>query len=92
MIGFGSYRYVYASGHSGEWFLTGFSPRKDKLSVYIMPGFSAFEALMRDLGRFKTGKSCLYIKQLSDIDLARLEELISQSVAVMEQKYDCRKD
>ena len=91
MVGFGSYHYVYASGRSGDWFLTGFSPRKDKLSVYIMPGFSDFAELMRDLGRFKTGKSCLYIKQLDDINLATLEELVRRSVAVMEQRYDCHK-
>lgn len=91
MVGFGSYHYTYASGRSGEWFITGFSPRKDKLSIYIMPGFSEFEAILSDLGRCKTGKSCLYIKQLSDVNMARLEELIARSVAVMEQRYDCQK-
>lgn len=91
MVGFGSYHYVYASGRSGEWFITGFSPRKDKLSIYIMPGFSEFAELMSDLGRFKTGKSCLYIKKLSDVSPSRLEDLIARSVAVMESRYECRK-
>lgn len=92
MVGFGSYHYTYASGRSGDWFLTGFAPRKDKLSVYIMPGFADFAALMKGLGPHKTGKSCLYIKRLADIDLGKLEALVAQSVALMEHRYDCCKD
>ena len=89
MVGFGSYQYAYASGRTGEWFVTGFAPRKDKLSVYIMPGFTDFADLMKLLGKFKTGKSCLYINNLKDVDLDVLEQLVAESVAVMEQRYDC---
>jgi hypothetical protein len=67
--------------------LTGFSPRKTALTVYIMPGFSRAAELMAKLGKFKTGKSCLYINKLEDIDLTVLEELITDSVAFMKEKY-----
>lgn len=80
IVGFGEYHYKYESGHEGDWFLTGFSPRKQNLTLYIMSGFSRYEALMKQLGTFKTGKSCLYIKRLKDIDLATLRELITLSV------------
>jgi hypothetical protein len=87
MVGFGSYHYKYASGREGDWFLTGFAPRKNDLTLYIMPGFDRFEALMKKLGKHKTGKSCLYIKRLSDIDPAVLKELVAGSVAYMRQQY-----
>jgi hypothetical protein len=87
MVGFGSYHYKYASGREGDWFLTGFAPRKNDLTLYIMPGFDRFEALMKRLGKHKTGKSCLYIKRLSDIDPAVLKELVADSVAHMRQQY-----
>jgi len=87
MVGFGSYHYKYASGREGDWFLTGFAPRKNDLTLYIMPGFDRFEALMKKLGKHKTGKSCLYIKRLSDIDPAVLKELVADSVAYMRQQY-----
>jgi hypothetical protein len=87
IIGFGHYHYRYASGREGEWMITGFSPRKTSLSVYIMAGFSRYEALMEQLGRYKTGKSCLYIKRLSDVDQAILAELIAESVAYMKETY-----
>jgi hypothetical protein len=80
IVGFGSYRYKYASGREGEWPLTGFSPRKEYLTLYIMSGFDDYDLLLRDLGKFKTGKSCLYVKKLADVDLEILRELISQSV------------
>ena len=67
MIGFGSYHYKYASGREGDWFLTGFSPRKQNLTLYIMSGFSTYPNLMEKLGKYKTGKSCLYVKTLDDI-------------------------
>lgn len=79
IIGFGSYRYTYASGHQGEWFLTGFSPRKQNLTVYIMSGFSGYEELLAKLGKHKTSKSCLYINKLEDVDLATLKELVRLS-------------
>ena len=90
IVGYGSYHYVYASGQEGDWMLTGFSPRKQALTVYIMPGFSELGALMKKLGKYKTGKSCLYIKRLSDVDTAVLEKLIIKSVQLMRKKYDTK--
>jgi Domain of unknown function (DU1801) len=87
IIGFGSYHYVYASGNTGDWPLTGFSPRKKNITLYIMPGFDKYEALMKKLGKFKTGKSCLYINKLSDVDTKVLTELVRLSVEYMRKKY-----
>jgi hypothetical protein len=84
IIGFGSYQYKYASGREGEWFLTGFSPRKQTLTLYIMSGFETYKSLLKDLGKYTIGKSCLYIKKLEDIDLKTLRELIRLSVQHME--------
>jgi hypothetical protein len=83
IIGFGSYRYKYASGREGEWFLTGFSPRKQNLTLYIMSGFDNYDSLLSELGKYKTGKSCLYINKLDDVDMQTLRDLIEQSVAHM---------
>ena len=80
IVGFGEYHYKYASGREGDWFLTGFSPRKQNLALYIMSGFSEYEALLSNLGKFKTGKSCLYVNKIEDIDLSTLKELIQRSV------------
>ena len=80
IVGFGSYHYKYQSGREGDWFLTGFSPRKQNLTLYIMAGFSRYDELLKKLGKFKTGKSCLYIKKVEDIDLQTLAELVRQSV------------
>lgn len=79
MIGFGEYHYKYASGREGDWFLTGFAPRKQNISLYIMAGFKRYEELMAKLGKYKTGKSCLYINKLDDVDIAVLKELIELS-------------
>ena len=87
IVGYGSYHYKYASGREGDFMLTGYSPRKNALTVYIMPGFSGFKGLMSRLGKYKTGKSCLYIKRLSDVDESILEELIEESVKQMRKKY-----
>src|SRR5210317_1474295 len=73
IVGFGSYHYVYQSGREGDWMLTGFSPRKQNLAIYIMPGFSAYDSLLDKLGKHKTGKSCLYINKLADVDLKVLK-------------------
>ncbi len=86
IIGFGSYHYKYASGREGDWFLTGFSPRKQSLSLYIMSGFKKYDSLLQKLGKCKTGKSCLYINKLEDIDMDVLEELIAASVSHMKRK------
>ena len=87
IVGYGSYHYRYASGQEGDFMITGFSPRKQALTVYIMPGFSGFGKLMHKLGKYKTGKSCLYIKRLLDVDEKILEKLIVDSVRVMRKKY-----
>jgi hypothetical protein len=83
IVGFGTYRYRYASGHGGEWPIIGFSPRKNDLTLYIMPGFADYTELMAKLGKHKTGKSCLYIKKLDDIELPVLKKLITKSVDKM---------
>jgi hypothetical protein len=80
MIGFGRYHYRYESGREGDWFLTGVAPRKGALTVYIMAGFDRYEELMARLGKHTTGKSCLYIKRLEDIDSDVLRELVDRSV------------
>ncbi|MDX1508523.1 MAG: DUF1801 domain-containing protein [Woeseiaceae bacterium] len=90
IIGFGTYEYSNTAGKQFEWPLTGVSPRKQALSVYIMPGFSRFQPLMKKLGKYKTGKSCLYIKRLSDVDEGVLQELIDASVKRMQQVYKTR--
>ena len=86
IIGFGKYHYKYASGREGDWFLTGFSPRKQNLTLYIMSGFKRYNELMKKLGKHKTGSSCLYINKLDDIDLKVLKVLISESVKYMKNK------
>lgn len=86
IVGFGSYQYRYASGHGGEWPIIGFSPRKTDLTLYIMPGFEEFESLMAGLGKYKTGKSCLYIKKLGDVEVPVLKKLIAKSVERMAQQ------
>ncbi|MFT4923949.1 MAG: hypothetical protein ACI8WB_000027 [Phenylobacterium sp.] len=85
MVGFGRYHYKYASGREGDWFVTGFSPRKQNLTLYIMSGFSEYDDLMGRLGKFKTGKSCLYINKIEDIDQNVLKELIKASVDYIKQ-------
>ena len=82
MVGFGDYHYVYASGHEGDTFLTGFSPRKDALVLYFNAGLQErFAAELAKLGKAKASKGCLYIKKLADVDLAVLREMIKQNVA-----------
>lgn len=81
IVGFGSYHYRYVSGREGDWFLTGFSPRKQDLTLYLLGGFDGQKALLDKLGNHKTGKSCLYIKNLAGLDLEALQQLIEKSVA-----------
>lgn len=88
MVGYGRYAYRYDSGC--EWMLTGFAPRKQNLVVYIMPGFQPFAPLMKKLGKYKTGKSCLYINKLEDVDEKVLETLITDSVKLMRERYDVK--
>lgn len=87
IVGYGSYRYRYESGREGDWMKIGFSPRKANLVLYIMPGFDSYDALLKRLGRHKTGKSCLYINTLSDVDDNVLRQLASRSWNKMTEKY-----
>ena len=84
IVGFGHYHYKYASGREGDWFLTGFSPRKQNLTLYIMAGFDNYDALLARLGKHSIGKSCLYVKRLADVDMPVLTELVVESVAHMQ--------
>ncbi len=86
IVGFGKYHYKYASGREGDWFLTGFSPRKQNLTLYIMSGFKKYDGLMKKLGKYKTGSSCLYINKLKDVDIKVLKSLITESVKYMKNK------
>ena len=90
VVGFGEYHYTYASGHSGKSMVTGFAPRARNLVVYIMPGFSHYRDIMKRLGKYKTGKSCLYLNTLVDIDFEQLRKLITESVKYMHQMYECK--
>ena len=81
IVGFGDHHYKYASGREGDWFQTGFSPRKQALTLYIMDYVEKHENTLTELGKFKHGKGCLYVKRLSDIDLKVLEKLIRESIA-----------
>ena len=85
IVGFGSYHYKYASGREGDWFITGFSPRKQNLTLYIMSGFDEYDQLLNKLGKHSTGKSCLYIKKIEDVDVGVLKELVKKSVEHMER-------
>lgn len=87
IVGYGRYHYRYDSGREGDWMATGFSPRKNALTLYIMSGFSRYEELMNELGKYSTGKSCLYVKKLEDVDLAVLKQLIAQSLAYIRERY-----
>lgn len=86
IVGFGHYHYKYDSGREGDFFHIGFSPRKQNLTVYFMAGFSN-ESIMSRLGKFKTGKSCLYLKKLDDVDLDVLTELAVYSIEETNKKY-----
>ena len=87
IVGFGTYSYTYDSGHSGEMARTGFSPRAKELVLYIVDDFARHPALMARLGKHRTGKCCLYIKRLSDVDEDALEELIREGLAFTAEKY-----
>ena len=80
IVGFGKYHYKYESGREGDAMVTGFSPRKARLSLYVMDGFEGYDELLGKLGKYKIGKSCLYINKLADVDLDILRTLIQQSV------------
>jgi len=90
IVGYGQYHYKYDSGREGDFMITGFSPRKQALTLYVIPGFGHFESLMNKLGKYKTGRSCLYIKRLSDVDEKVLKRLIASSVKHMRKNYETR--
>jgi hypothetical protein len=87
IIGFGSYSYTYDSGHSGEMCRIGFSPRKAEQVLYVLGGGEAEAELLARLGKHRTGKSCLYIKRLADVDMGVLEAVIAASLARMDAAY-----
>lgn len=90
IIGFGEYHYKSErSRQEGDWPLTGFSPRKRNMTVYIMPGFANYQDLLASIGKHKTSASCLYFNKLADIDSKVLKQLIRRSVADMKKKYEC---
>lgn len=91
IVGFDRYHYKYDSGREGDFFITGFSPRKAALTIYIMPGYGMVEKKdMKALGKVRTGKSCLYVNRLADIDVDLLETIVAKSVAWMRAKYPQR--
>jgi len=87
IVGFGSYHYKYPSGREGDAPLTGFSPRKEAISIYLTAGFIHLSPLMEKLGKYKTGKGCLYVKKIEDIDLKVLEQLIRASIEYLKKLY-----
>lgn len=87
IVGFGSYHYVGKSGREGDWMITGFSPRKQNLTLYLMGGFDTEKELLEKLGKYKTGVGCLYIKKLDDVDKKVLKELVTASVEKMKSQY-----
>lgn len=87
IVGFGTYSYTTRSGCSGEWMITGFSPRKQSLSIYLMCGVDAFKPTLKKLGKYKAGKGCIYVNTLDDIDLSVLKELITKTVDEMRKNY-----
>jgi hypothetical protein len=87
IVGFGGYRYTYASGHSGETCRVGFSPRKTSLVLYLDPDLLEGDPMMARLGKHKTGKSCLYVNRLADVDLAVLRQLIVRSLEALAARH-----
>lgn len=88
IIGFGNYHYKYDSGREGDTVLTGFSPRSKNIAIYILAGFERYPEILATLGKYKTAKSCLYIKRLSDVNLNSLRQLITASYEHMNTKYN----
>jgi hypothetical protein len=89
IIGFGSYHYKYASGHEGDAPMIGFSPRKTEFSLYVFSPTEENKHLLDDLGKFKIGKVCIYVKKLSDINLASLERLCQAGIAYLNEHHEC---
>lgn len=89
IIGFGSYHYKYASGHEGDMPVIGFSPRKAEFSLYVYSPTEENEPLLADLGKFKMGKGCIYVKKLSDINIDTLEKLCKTTIAYINEHHEC---
>src|SRR5690554_4794647 len=89
IIGFGTYHYKYASGHEGDAPVLGFSPRKSAISLYVYSDTEKSKSLLQDLGKFKMGKACIYVKRLSDIDLSVLQELCRESIQYISEHHEC---
>ena len=89
IIGFGNYHYKYASGHEGDAPVLGFSPRKSAISLYVYSNTEKSKSLLDDLGKFKMGKACIYVKRLSDIDLSVLQELCRESIQYISEHHEC---
>jgi uncharacterized protein YdhG (YjbR/CyaY superfamily) len=88
MIGFGCYHYKSTrSTQEGDWFLIGFSPRKNAISLYVFTGIPEHEYLLKDLGKFTMGKACIYVKKLSDINLEVLKQIMTATIAYLQEKY-----
>ncbi len=87
IVGYGRYTSAYAKGSALQWPRLGFSPRKQDLTIYLMPGFDGRDALLERLGRHRTGKSCLYLKRLADVDREVLRELVRESLKAMDQRH-----
>lgn len=87
IIGFGRYHYRYESGREGDMCRIGFSPRKGQTVLYIVDGFPSHAASLAKLGKHKTGKACLYIKKLADVDMGILQQLVTESLAEMDRRY-----
>jgi hypothetical protein len=79
IVGFGTYQYVYATGRKGDWMALGFAPRKANLTLYLMDGFTGYEELLARLGKHSTGRSCLHVKRLADVDVEVLREMVRRS-------------
>ncbi len=88
IVGFGSYHYKYQSGREGDWFLTGFSPRKQNLTIYVMNGFDHYEDYLEKLGKVKSSVSCLYLKKLDDVDNKVLKKMLTDSVNYLQKRYN----
>jgi Domain of unknown function (DU1801) len=87
IIGYGQYHYKYESGREGDFMRVGLSPRTNNISIYIIPGFGKYQSLLEKLGKYKTGKSCLYIKRLDDVNIKVLQKIIEDSLRVMKARY-----
>lgn len=87
IVGFGTYHFKYKSGREGDWFLSGFSPRKQNLTIYMMAGYEDTDELLTKLGKHKTSVGCLYVKKLADVDIKILEKLIRKSIEMLKKRY-----